>query len=104
MPPMIPSGSMIGKNFSKHPFAAKHKPSKKGEADSTRLRLGKNSRGRTRTYDPAINSRLLYQLSYSGMNLLKNDLFSLPAFQLSYIHQFAWPSSFFFGLNQVLFR
>ena len=24
------------------------------------------SRSRTRTYDPAINSRLLYQLSYSG--------------------------------------
>lgn len=25
-----------------------------------------SSRGRTRTCDPAINSRLLYQLSYSG--------------------------------------
>lgn len=27
---------------------------------------GGGSRSRTRTYDPAINSRLLYQLSYSG--------------------------------------
>lgn len=26
-----------------------------------------SSRGRTRTYDPTINSRLLYQLSYAGM-------------------------------------
>src|SRR5438876_10895329 len=26
------------------------------------------SRGRTRTCDPPVNSRLLYQLSYSGMN------------------------------------
>ena len=26
-----------------------------------------NSRGRTRTCDPPVNSRLLYQLSYSGM-------------------------------------
>ena len=25
-----------------------------------------NSRGRTRTCDPAVNSRLLYQLSYAG--------------------------------------
>jgi hypothetical protein len=25
------------------------------------------SPGRTRTYDPAVNSRLLYQLSYRGM-------------------------------------
>jgi hypothetical protein len=25
------------------------------------------SGGRTRTYDPAVNSRLLYQLSYAGM-------------------------------------
>ena len=28
--------------------------------------LGKSSPGRTRTYDPAVNSRLLYQLSYRG--------------------------------------
>jgi hypothetical protein len=27
----------------------------------------KSSPGRTRTYDPAVNSRLLYQLSYRGM-------------------------------------
>ena len=27
----------------------------------------KSSSGRTRTYDPAVNSRLLYQLSYRGM-------------------------------------
>src|SRR5436309_7753204 len=27
-----------------------------------------NSRGRTRTCDPPVNSRLLYQLSYSGMS------------------------------------
>jgi hypothetical protein len=26
-----------------------------------------SSSGRTRTYDPAVNSRLLYQLSYRGM-------------------------------------
>ena len=27
-----------------------------------------SSPGRTRTYDPAVNSRLLYQLSYRGMD------------------------------------
>src|SRR6184192_4960179 len=32
----------------------------------TALRV-RNSRGRTRTCDPPVNSRLLYQLSYSGM-------------------------------------
>lgn len=30
-------------------------------------RRTKSSSGRTRTYDPAVNSRLLYQLSYRGM-------------------------------------
>ena len=29
-----------------------------------------SSPGRTRTYDPAVNSRLLYQLSYRGMVVL----------------------------------
>src|SRR6266550_7583934 len=29
----------------------------------------RNSRGRTRTCDPPVNSRLLYQLSYSGMRV-----------------------------------
>jgi hypothetical protein len=28
---------------------------------------GDDSRGRTRTYDKPVNSRLLYQLSYAGM-------------------------------------
>jgi hypothetical protein len=32
-----------------------------------RTRLQKGSRAWTRTRDPAINSRLLYQLSYSGI-------------------------------------
>ena len=30
-------------------------------------RGSKSSPGRTRTYDPAVNSRLLYQLSYRGL-------------------------------------
>jgi hypothetical protein len=30
-------------------------------------RKSKSSPGRTRTYDPAVNSRLLYQLSYRGL-------------------------------------
>ena len=38
----------------------------------------KCSRGRTRTCDPAINSRLLYQLSYPGINFLKNSLKIVP--------------------------
>ena len=32
------------------------------------LEKDQSSPGRTRTYDPAVNSRLLYQLSYRGMN------------------------------------
>jgi hypothetical protein len=34
-------------------------------------RQNKSSPGRTRTYDPAVNSRLLYQLSYQGMFCLR---------------------------------
>ena len=32
-----------------------------------------SSPGRTRTYDPAVNSRLLYQLSYRGIRNLIRD-------------------------------
>jgi hypothetical protein len=40
------------------------------EPETARARNGpglRNSRGGTRTPDPPVNSRLLYQLSYSGM-------------------------------------
>ena len=37
-----------------------------------------SSSGRTRTYDPAVNSRLLYQLSYRGMST-PNDYASLAS-------------------------
>src|SRR5690606_11735967 len=36
------------------------------------LRLWFNSRGRTRTCDPTVNSRLLYQLSYAGSSRALN--------------------------------
>ena len=32
-----------------------------------------SSGGRTRTCDPTVNSRLLYQLSYAGMKLLEKE-------------------------------
>src|SRR5690242_20777375 len=38
----------------------------------------RNSRGRTRTCDPPVNSRLLYQLSYSGMSAAQISLASQP--------------------------
>lgn len=33
-----------------------------------------SSRGRTRTYDPTVNSRLLYRLSYAGMVSVPHNL------------------------------
>ena len=39
---------------------------KKGPGRSTWALARTGSAGRTRTYDPAVNSRLLYRLSYRG--------------------------------------
>ena len=41
----------------------------RSDAGRRQLRSGRSSRGRTRTCDPTINSRLLYQLSYAGKSL-----------------------------------
>ena len=60
------------------PFRTKARNAKRPSADLSASgvnclvcfvrRKTKSSPGRTRTYDPAVNSRLLYQLSYRGMN------------------------------------
>ena len=41
-----------------------------------RLRRRSGSPGRTRTYDKSVNSRLLYQLSYRGSDLLERRLYA----------------------------
>src|SRR5438094_7937908 len=41
----------------------------------------RSSRGRTRTCDPPVNSRLLYQLSYSGMKAKYSALVSHPPYR-----------------------
>ena len=53
------------------PVEAANSHTKKAESHRPRLALNlkRSSPGRTRTYDPAVNSRLLYQLSYRGMFL-----------------------------------
>ena len=45
------------------------KRKKKPESDALRLPLGSPSR--TRTYDTAVNSRVLYRLSYGGINRIR---------------------------------
>lgn len=40
------------------------------------------SPGRTRTYDPAVNSRLLYQLSYRGLDLVMCYVMETPSFPI----------------------
>jgi hypothetical protein len=49
----------------------KHQIAADAERDAVRGRQKASSPGRTRTYDPAVNSRLLYQLSYRGMEFFK---------------------------------
>jgi hypothetical protein len=47
--------------------------------DSESSLFSKSSSGRTRTYDPAVNSRLLYQLSYRGIFSLVDLCLSLSS-------------------------
>ena len=71
------------------PFRTKARNAKRPSADLSASgvnwlvcsvrRKTKSSPGRTRTYDPAVNSRLLYQLSYRGSARLYSD--------------FEWPTS-----------
>ena len=38
--------------------------------------MDQNSRGRTRTCDPTVNSRLLYQLSYAGKEHRTREMYA----------------------------
>ncbi len=59
----------------------------------------KSSSGRTRTYDPAVNSRLLYQLSYRGMGWEGENSVAAIAMQVCFV-----AVSGFLSLRDALYR
>src|SRR5690606_1783689 len=77
-------GSSGGRDDHRSPAGAQKSVPEIATASRTRrsdndLRLWLNSRGRTRTCDPTVNSRLLYQLSYAGS--IDSKISQLPVYR-----------------------